>query len=138
MESPQIRIAPTDSTGEEARYGLGEYFKEIDERFEGGFEDDHSAVPEDLKPPDGLFLLVTVDGRPLGCGALKRADDEVGDLKRMWMDPSARGLGVGRRRLEALESHALELGLKRVRLAANRVSPFNDIQYADHRFEKRL
>jgi len=154
MQAEDVQIAPTSSTSEEAHYCLREYFKEIDERFEGGFEDDHSAEPEDLKPPDGLFLLATLDGKPIGCGALKRAEREMGDLKRMWVDPSVRGLGVGRRMLEALEHHAVDLGLSAVRLETNRncpealalyrgsgyreVEPFNDIKYAHHWFEKHL
>jgi GNAT superfamily N-acetyltransferase len=78
----------------------------------------------------------------------------VGSLKRMWVAASARGLGLGRRMLVALESQARELGVTTLRLETNRalaeairlyersgymeVAPFNADPYADHWFEKRL
>ena len=56
-----------------------------------------------------------VDGEPIGCG-VRRLDGDVGELKRMYVVPEARGRGYGRLLLAALEQAARELGYRRVRL----------------------
>ncbi len=145
-----------DSTSIEAQTCLEQYFAELAERFETGFDlgTSISADPEELSPPRGAFLIARLDGRPIGCGALKTAAPGVASIKRMWVARSARGLGLGRRILAALESRAAELNFSRVRLETNRtlgeaqklyrrngyqeVAAFNDDPYADHWFEKPL
>jgi putative acetyltransferase len=62
----------------------------------------------------GVFLLARVDGRPVGCGALRRIDTTTGEIKRMYVAPAARGTGLGRRLLDELERHARRLGLRRL------------------------
>jgi ribosomal protein S18 acetylase RimI-like enzyme len=79
---------------------------------------------------------------------------EPTELKRMWVDPTARGLGVGRRLLNELESRAAASGSDVVRLDTNEtlteaiamyrsagyreIDAFNDEPYAHRWFEKRL
>ena len=58
----------------------------------------------------GAFLAVRVDGRPVGCGGVCRFDETRAELKRMYVEPAARGLGLGRRLLEALEAEGRRLG----------------------------
>ena len=81
-------------------------------------------------------------------------DRAVGEIKRMWTAPGARGLGIARRMLRALEEKARQAGLTRLQLETNRtlseaqglyrkegyeeVAPFNAEPYAHHWFEKRL
>ena len=76
----------------------------------------------------------------------------IGEVKRMWVAADARGLGVGRRILEMLETRARDVGVRTLRLETNRtlkeaqalyrscgyveVEPFNDEPYAHHWFEK--
>jgi len=90
----------------------------------------------------------------MGCGALKLHGAEPAELKRMWIDPGSRGLGVGRRLLEGLETLAREKGRrycisrpttpsrKRSTCTAGpgfeEVAPFNDEPYAHLWFEKTL
>jgi putative acetyltransferase len=69
---------------------------------------------DEVAPGQGAFLIVRVDGRPMGCGALRRLDAETGELKRMYVDPAARGLGLGRRLVAALEEEARALGMRRL------------------------
>jgi putative acetyltransferase len=57
-----------------------------------------------------------VDGEPVGCGALRRLDPTTGEIKRMYVAPSARGGGVGARILAELERHAVALGMHRLLL----------------------
>jgi len=71
----------------------------------------------------GVFLLARVDGRPLGCGALRRIDTTTGEIKRMYVAPAARGTGLGRRLLDELERHACGLGLRRLVLETGTRQP---------------
>lgn len=149
-------IQPEPSDSPSARACLNAYFSELGRVFPEGFDPTSSvtADPHEVAPPRGQFLLVRCAGRPRGCGAVKVLDDGIGEIKRMWLHPELRGRGVGRRLLEALESSARELGLKRVRLDTSSHLPdalrlyraagyreiraYNDNPYAAHWFEKRL
>jgi len=140
----------------EAAWCLGEYYAELRLRFEGGFDPARSvaADPDGFVRPNGVFLVARIDGRPVGCGAVKLTSRDVGYIKRMWVDSSVRGLGLGRALLRALEDAAGGLGCSIVQLETNRaltgaiqlyrtsgyqeVDPFNDEYYADHWFEKTL
>jgi DNA-binding MarR family transcriptional regulator/N-acetylglutamate synthase-like GNAT family acetyltransferase len=151
-----LEIARVDPAGAEARWCVARYFAELDRRFAGGFRPGASLPAEDheLRPPQGAFLVATVDGAPVGCGAVKTVAPGVGSLKRMWVADAVRGLGVGRRLLQALEDEALGLGLRTVQLETNHalqeaialylkagyreVSRFNDDPYAQHWFRKTL
>ncbi|MEP6690844.1 MAG: GNAT family N-acetyltransferase [Gemmatimonadaceae bacterium] len=64
----------------------------------------------------GAFLVATLDDKPIGCGAIRRIDERTGEIKRMYVRPAARGRGVGRDLLRALETEARALGLTRVAL----------------------
>ncbi len=145
-----------DPTSADGRWCVEQYCSELAERFEMGFDLGRSisADVEELRPPRGAFLVARLDGRPIGCGALKTAGPQVGSIKRMWVARSARGFGLGRRILAALEMRATDLGFSRVCLETNRflgeaqklyrrngfteVAAFNDDPYADHWFEKTL
>jgi DNA-binding MarR family transcriptional regulator/GNAT superfamily N-acetyltransferase len=140
----------------EARWCLRAYFEELADRFETGFDArlTNSASDEELTPPAGYLALARLDGAPVGCGALKVIDASIGEIKRMWTAPAARGLGVARRILQILEAQARAVGLKEVRLETNaslreaqalyrasgyrEVEAFNDEPYAHHWFEKSL
>jgi GNAT superfamily N-acetyltransferase len=61
--------------------------------------------------PHGVFLVIRDDdGRAVGCGGVARFDHTRGELKRMYVVPDARGLGLGRRLLAELEAQARRLG----------------------------
>jgi GNAT superfamily N-acetyltransferase len=75
-----------------------------------------SATPEDLGPPGGAFVVVYEDEAPLAGGGVKRLDDETCEIKRMYVVPEARGRGLAKVLLEALEAEALRLGYRTARL----------------------
>ncbi|HEY7293923.1 MAG TPA: bifunctional helix-turn-helix transcriptional regulator/GNAT family N-acetyltransferase [Dehalococcoidia bacterium] len=151
-----VQIAPIDPAHPHARHCLRTYFTELDRRFASGFDPAHSISAEDdeLRPPAGLFLVATLHGEPVGCGALKFHAGAPAEIKRMWVDGAARGLGLGRRLLAELEARAVAGGASVVRLETNRtlveaialyrsagyreVPAFNTEPYAHHWFEKRL
>jgi DNA-binding MarR family transcriptional regulator/GNAT superfamily N-acetyltransferase len=156
LRASMVSTAVEDPSTPDAQWCIGQYFAELNARFEYGFDPTNSipADPEELVPPAGLLLIARLRGRPIGCGALKFHGRSPVELKRMWVAPEARGLGLGRRLLEELERRAREGGARTVRLETNRtlteaialyrssgyreVSPFNDEPYAHHWFEKRL
>jgi len=72
------------------------------------------VAPDDVGVGRGAFLVVRREGIPVGCGAVRLLDNDTGELKRMYMAPSARGTGLGRRLVEALEAEARALGARRL------------------------
>jgi DNA-binding MarR family transcriptional regulator/GNAT superfamily N-acetyltransferase len=155
MRAAAVAIEPADPASVDARLCIEAYLRELEQRFESGFDPARSvsANPEELVPPAGLFLLAYLDGRPVGCGGLKVTGRRLGEIKRMWVAPDARGLGIAQRLLDALERHAVGMGLTTLQLDTNRslkeahalyvrngyreIARYNDNPYADHWFEKR-
>jgi ribosomal protein S18 acetylase RimI-like enzyme len=71
---------------------------------------------DEMAPPDGAFVILYEDGEPVAGGGLRRLEDDVAEIKRMFVEPAARGRGHGRRVLSELEAVAVELGYRRLRL----------------------
>ena len=69
---------------------------------------------DEVAPGRGAFVVARRDGQPIGCGAIRRIDASTGELKRMYVAPESRGLGVGKLLLQALEQEGRRLGLERV------------------------
>lgn len=156
MRAAAVTIEAADPTSADARACIDAYLRELDERFENGFDASvgPSADPQELVPPSGVLLLARLDDAALACGALKAIGPGVGEIKRMWVSPDARGLGIAQRLLDALEAHARDMHLTTLRLDTNRtlvearalyarngyreIGRYNDNPYADHWFEKRL
>ncbi len=156
MNASMVQITVADPTSQDARWCIEQYFTELGERFEAGFDPSLgiSAHAHELVPPAGLLLIASLRGEPIGCGALKFHENAPGELKRMWVAPRARGLGLGQRLLEALERCAKEAGVAVLHLETNHtlieaiqlyrscgyqeVEAFNNEPYAHHWFEKRL
>lgn len=150
-----VQLEVADPVSPSAIYCLNRYYAELAKRFEDGYDPTRGigASAEELTPPRGYFVIARLNGQAIGCGVIKCHPD-FGEIKRMWVDPNARGLGVGRRILERLEAIARERGLPLLRLETNRtlneaqslyrstgfeeVPAFNHEPYADHWFEKRL
>jgi DNA-binding MarR family transcriptional regulator/GNAT superfamily N-acetyltransferase len=153
----QVRIEITDPYSPDARYCLRSYVDELGRRFDTGFDlaQSISASDEEMTLPNGLFLVASARGAPMGCGALKlHPRTRIAEVKRMWVSPDVRGLGLGRRILERLADEATVRGMKTLRLETNRtlaeairlyqtagfveVEAFNTEQYAHHWFERSL
>jgi len=150
-----VRLRVENPRGRRAQYRLKRYFEELAARFESGY-DPARAIPvvaTEVTPPQGFFVVATLNGEPVGCGALKcRADH--GEIKRMWVAPGSRGLGIGKRILQRLEGLARKRRLPLLRLETNKalteaqalyrssgfreVRPFNDEPHAHYWFEKAL
>lgn len=156
LRAAGTRIERVDPSSAAARWCLEQYFRELVERFDAGFDASKSipASDDEMRPPLGAFLVASVDGENVACGAIRTTAPATGYIKRMWVSSSVRGLGIGRRMLAALEQAGAELGLTTIQLETNRALPeaiqlyrsagytevpaFNDELYAHHWFEKRL
>jgi GNAT superfamily N-acetyltransferase len=62
----------------------------------------------------GAFLIAWTSGRPVGCGAIRRLNAATAEIKRMYVEQPARGAGVGRALLSALEAEARSLAVRRI------------------------
>lgn len=151
-----IVLEETDPSSDAARYCLGRYYAELDARFPGGFEVARSCDPDAIYMirPRGTFFVAMSDGMPLGCVALKGEGDGHAEIKRLWVDRGARGLGLAQRLMAATEGVARSLSVHTLRLDTNRALPeaerfyrragwteierYNDNPYAQVFFEKRL
>jgi DNA-binding MarR family transcriptional regulator/GNAT superfamily N-acetyltransferase len=156
LRASQITIVREDPSTADARWCIEQYFVELQARFETGFDRTltNTANPHELVPPQGALLVARLNGAPVGCGALKFHPGDPVELKRMWVAHEARGVGLGRRLLRALENYASTMGASAVRLETNRtlteaidlyrtsgyheVPAFNTEPYAHHWFEKPL
>ena len=121
----RIQLAEMDPRSAAARHCLGAYYAELARRFEEGFEVSRSRDPEAaaMMRPHGAFLVALSDGLPIGCVGLKGASGAFAEIKRLWVSPAARGLGLGRRLMDAAEDAARALGIAVLRLDTNRALP---------------
>jgi DNA-binding MarR family transcriptional regulator/ribosomal protein S18 acetylase RimI-like enzyme len=156
LVASMVSIGPADPRSADARSCLRAYFGELSVRFPGGFDPALSipAAETELTSPAGLFLLASLHGEPVGCGAIKYHGSNPAEIKRMWVSSAVRGLGLGRRILADLEARAAASGARVLRLETNRtlaeaiglyrsagyreVPAFNHEPYAHHWFEKVL
>jgi len=92
--------------------------------YQPGLPKGPTAHPEELSPPGGGGFVVLIErGRPVAGGGVKRLDDEACELKRMYVAPEARGRGVGRELLAALEDLARDHGYAIARLDTGAKQP---------------
>ena len=95
MRASAVTIEPAEPESADARACVAAYFRELDERFESGFDPAVGAAGDAgaFVPPAGLFLIARLDGRAVGCGALRVMARASRD-QALWVDASARGLGA--------------------------------------------
>jgi GNAT superfamily N-acetyltransferase len=70
--------------------------------------------PEQIAAGLGTFVIARTDGRAVGCGALRRLDEDSAEVKRMYVEPDMRGNGVAKRVLDQLEKVGRDLGVHRL------------------------
>jgi DNA-binding MarR family transcriptional regulator/GNAT superfamily N-acetyltransferase len=151
-----VEVRVVDPLHPDAQRCVNAYFTELEERSKAALDPATlaSAKPEEMRMPEGAMLVAYLRGNAIGCGAVKLHDREPCEIKRMWIDPEARGLGLGRRLLGDLESLASEAGALLAHIETSdhlpeaialyrssgyvEVAPFNEEPFADRWFEKRL
>jgi GNAT superfamily N-acetyltransferase len=118
MSADRFLIRLADPALPESRALVTAMEEEIEELYADRAGSIHSvaAGPEAMTGPDGCFVLVVAGERAVGCGGFKRLDERTCEVKRMYLLPEVRGLGLSGRLLAALEERAAAAGYTRVRL----------------------
>jgi GNAT superfamily N-acetyltransferase len=129
MPAPQptaLSITPADPESPAARACLAAYFDLLADRIPG-IPRSHVPDPDPeahlFRPPLGTFLLAATDGIPIACVSLKTHAPAIGEVKRLWVAPDARGMGLARRMMTEIEDAARSLGMTRLILDTNEHLP---------------
>jgi len=80
------------------------------------FDAELAGLPGDYAPPEGRLLLAEWEGQLAGCGALHKLENDVCEMKRLYLRPQFRGKGIGRVMAERLIAEARIIGYRRMRL----------------------
>ncbi len=115
----EIRRLPLDSP-EAATLGeglQGEYLVRY------GGTDQTPVAPAEFSAPHGVFLVAFLDGEPVGSGGFRTVAPGTAEIKRMYVRPAARGLGIARRILAELEQAAQAAGCLQLILETGSVQP---------------
>ena len=132
----------------------------MEREVEGLYRDRRGSIhsvrtsPEAMSAPEGAFVVLVENDEMLGCGGLKRFEEGICEIKRMYVAPDARGRGLGEVLLEALEQRARDLGYAVARLDTGdrqmaaqrlyegagyrRIPKYNENNLATFWYEKRL
>ncbi len=81
-----------------------------------GFQQELDGLPGDYAPPDGQLLVAIEDGQAVGCAAIRRLNDGICELKRLYVRPGHRGKGLGRSLVESTIAEAKAIGYGKMRL----------------------
>ena len=121
LRAATVEFIDTDPRSSDAREATTRYLAELQQRFPTGFDPADALVADPIarRPPHGAFVIVRDGLSPVGCGGLQRLDATTAEIKRMWIHPDWRGVGLGRRLLDHLEQVAWHLGRTRVVLDTN-------------------
>jgi ribosomal protein S18 acetylase RimI-like enzyme len=117
---PAFRIAPAATPADlDAARGLFRAYAAslpVDLDYQD-FPTELATLPGKYGPPAGALLLARDrTGTAIGCVGLRRLDDGVGEMKRLYVDPIARGSGLGQALMEAVLAEAVRLGYREIRL----------------------
>jgi putative acetyltransferase len=80
------------------------------------YEKEYEGLPGEYAPPQGRLYLAKYNGASAGCVALRRLEENICEMKRMYVKPAFRGKGIGRVMAETVISVARDIGYKRMRL----------------------
>ena len=108
-----------------------------------GIEDELASLPGKFAPPEGRLIMAVTSEQSMGCAALRRIDEQVCELKRMFVLPQFRGQGIGKALARKLIQEARTIGYECMRLDTGnfwtaaiqlyeslgfqRIEPYNDV-----------
>lgn len=119
MENNNIEILPvnTPELTEETKRLFREYEKWLNVSlcFQG-FEEEVNSLPGKYAPPDGRLYIVKYDGKYSGCIALRKLEDGICEMKRLYLNEELRGMGIGKKLVELIINDAKQIGYLKMRL----------------------
>lgn len=145
-----------DPRSDDAVVAMTAYFDELSARFTDGFDPADTLVADApaMREPTGSFVVARIDDVVVACGGMRQHGPTTGEIKRMWVHPDWRGIGLGHRILQRLEHAVGAAGYVRVVLDTNeslteaislyersgyrQIARYNDNPDAMHWFEKHL
>jgi len=149
-----VTVRGADAGSAVARQCLRAYAAELAVRFPEGY--DHAALvdPGELTGDAGALLVAYEEDQPVGCGAWRRLGAGTAEIRHLWVAGPARGLGLGRRLLDSLETGAAAHAITTLRLGTHtalteaialyrasgyrEIEPYDRSPYNQLAFEKRL
>jgi putative acetyltransferase len=84
---------------------------------------EHPFDLHDLASPPAVFVIARLDGKPVGCGALRPLDGALGEVKRVFVQPECRRMGIARKIMALLEDESLQNGFTTLRLETGTKQP---------------
>jgi DNA-binding MarR family transcriptional regulator/GNAT superfamily N-acetyltransferase len=116
-----IDLATVDSGTREARECLLKYASELALRFPEGYTEQDLLPAAEARGPAGAFIIARENGHAIGCGVLRTPPTDSAEIRHLWIDSRARGIGLGRRLVSELERHAANEGYREIRLDTHSV-----------------
>jgi len=113
----EILHAKTVEEIEEVRIMFREYETSLNvDLYFQGFEDELAELPGEYTPPDGALLIAVGRVGVAGCVALRKLGEGICEMKRLYVRPAFRGLGLGRILANSVVKMAIESGYSTMRL----------------------
>lgn len=118
MTAVTITLTVEDPASETARQLMAALTVELEGRYDPNSGLDVTRMPElhSVSREDVQFVVAWLEGQPVGCGAIRPIDQHTTEVKRMYVAPHARGLGIARQILAKLEALAVAAGFAATRL----------------------
>jgi GNAT superfamily N-acetyltransferase len=114
VSADPVTITRAELTSEVSRALIAELNLELSGMYPEPGANHFGLDPTEVSEGHGAFLVIRRDGTPVGCGAMRRIGPDTAELKRMYVSPTQRGTGLGRRLVAALEAEARKLGVRRL------------------------
>ncbi|MEV0002031.1 GNAT family N-acetyltransferase [Micromonospora sp. NPDC050980] len=133
----EIEILPRRFDAPESQALIRAALADLGARY-GGSGDETPVDAAEFVPPAGAFLVAYLAGQPVGCGGWRShgEDGDTAELKRMYTAPAARGRGVARSVLAAIERSARDAGRKRIVLECGDRQPEAIAMYTSSGYER--
>ena len=119
----EVSIQRSDLSSEAATRLISALNAELSRRYPEEGANHFRLDAQEVEEGRGAFFIAYANGEPLGCGAIRRIGADCAEIKRMYVEPYARGQGVGRKILLTLQEEARRLGVARILLETGERQP---------------